>query len=65
MDSKRHEMEHWLSNYEHKPKHEVVESECQNCGKPVTLVLPFDGCLFCKDCRNSNNVYTASTESIQ
>lgn len=23
---------------------------CQNCGRPVRVLLPFVGCVFCRDC---------------
>jgi hypothetical protein len=27
-----------------------TELPCQNCGKLVTVALPFVGCVFCSDC---------------
>ena len=29
--------------------------ECQSCGKPVLVMLPFVGCVFCKKCEERNN----------
>jgi len=23
---------------------------CQNCGKPILVILPFIGCVFCSEC---------------
>ena len=36
----------WLS----KQEKTVGEVPCQNCGKQVTVLLPFLGCVFCGDC---------------
>jgi hypothetical protein len=35
---------------------ETTEMPCENCGKPVTVLLPFIGCVFCAECAKSKSV---------
>jgi len=38
----------------------IAEIPCQNCGGPVTVSLPFYGCVFCMDC--ALGVWSADSE---
>lgn len=34
---------------------QTAQLPCQNCGRPVTVILPFIGCVFCNDCLLHNS----------
>lgn len=40
------------------------EAPCQNCGKMVTISLPFLGCVFCGDCMRSDSGQYDGTEDF-
>ena len=40
------------------------EAPCQNCGKMVTISLPFIGCVFCSDCIKSDTGWNDGTEDF-
>ncbi len=37
------------------------EVPCQNCGKMVTIMLPFFGCVFCGDCSQADSGWNDGT----
>ena len=37
---------------------------CQNCGKMVTVMLPFIGCVFCGDCMRGDSSSEANSEAF-
>jgi len=43
----------------------IAELPCQNCGRLVTVILPFVGCVFCADCAKGDSSGDASSEQIQ
>ncbi len=47
------------------PEHKIVELPCENCGKPVKVMLPFLGCIFCSECTTPKAPYmTYGTEDF-
>jgi len=34
----------------------LIQAPCQNCGKLVTIHVPFIGCIFCSDCAGGRTV---------
>ena len=44
---------------------ELVEAECQNCGKKVMIALPFYGCVFCSDCKKGESYETADAPEFK
>ena len=40
------------------------KAPCQNCGKMVTVMLPFLGCVFCGDCMNLDSGQYDGTEDF-
>ena len=40
------------------------EEPCQNCGRMVTIMLPFLGCVFCGDCMGADSGYNDGTEDF-
>ena len=44
---------------------EQAEVLCQNCGKPVWVILPFYGCVFCSDCMQSQSYETADAPEFK
>ncbi len=40
------------------------EAPCQNCGRMVTVMLPFIGCVFCNDCARSDSGQYDGTEDF-
>ncbi|KKL57202.1 hypothetical protein LCGC14_2237810 [marine sediment metagenome] len=40
------------------------ESPCQNCGRMVTIILPFVGCVFCGDCAGADSGQYDGTEDF-
>lgn len=45
----------------------LVEANCFSCGKPVMIVVPFYGCVYCSDCIKSESTinYSATTEDFK
>lgn len=41
------------------------EVPCQNCGKKVTVMLPFFGCVFCGDCTRTVGYGVADSEEFK
>ena len=50
----------WFSDQEKT----VGEIPCQNCGKMVTVMLPFIGCVFCSDCMKGDSGWNDGTEQF-
>jgi len=42
----------------------IGEVPCQNCGRMVTVVLPFIGCVFCDDCMKDDSSSDANSEAF-
>lgn len=42
----------------------TAEVPCQNCGRLVTITLPFVGCVFCSDCMNNDSGWNDGTEQF-
>ena len=40
------------------------KAPCQNCGKMVTILLPFVGCVFCGDCGINDSGQNDGTEDF-
>jgi len=40
------------------------QAPCQNCGKMVTIMLPFLGCVFCGDCNTADSGWNDGTEDF-
>lgn len=54
----------WIYNNEQKYKKGKLP--CESCGKPVTVMLPFVGCVYCSDCITaSNNYYSSGSKDRQ
>lgn len=49
----------------YKLKREPAELPCQSCGKLVTVMLPFYGCVFCSDCIKGESYETADSEEFK
>ena len=47
-----------------RPERGVGELPCQNCGKLVTVSLPFIGCVFCGDCFKADSGWDDGTEQF-
>jgi hypothetical protein len=47
---------------EYKPESKLIWSACQNCGKPVQIMVPFVGCVFCEDCMKPS-IYSQQADS--
>ena len=45
---------------------ETAQIPCMNCGKMVTVTLPFYGCIYCAECMEGQDSisYTAATEQF-
>lgn len=41
----------------------MAEVPCQNCGRMVSVMLPFYGCVFCSDCQDGGS-YSAMAEEF-
>jgi len=50
----------WFS----KQEKTLGEVPCQNCGKMVTVLLPFIGCVFCGDCSQADSGWNDGTEDF-
>ena len=42
----------------------LAEIPCQNCGKLVTVMIPFIGCIFCSDCMIGDSGWNDGTEDF-
>lgn len=42
----------------------TAEIPCQNCGRLVTVTLPFIGCVFCGDCIKADSGWNDGTEDF-
>lgn len=42
----------------------LSEAPCQNCGRMVTIMLPFIGCVFCRDCVGADTGNNDGTEDF-
>jgi hypothetical protein len=49
----------------HNIEHKEGEVPCQSCGKVVRVTLPFYGCVFCSDCKNSDGDHTADAPEFK
>lgn len=47
-----------------KQERTLGEVPCQNCGKMVTVLLPFIGCVFCGDCTINDTGQYDGTEDF-
>ena len=45
-------------------KRSMGQVPCQNCGKLVTISLPFLGCVFCRDCMMGDSGQYDGTEDF-
>ena len=43
---------------------DYMETPCQNCGKSVTISVPFVGCVFCGDCVTNDSGQYDGTEDF-
>lgn len=43
---------------------QTAEVPCQNCGRLVTISLPFIGCVFCSDCIDNDTGWNDGTEGF-
>ena len=50
----------WFSEQERT----LGEAPCQNCGRMVTIMLPFVGCVFCGDCMGADSGLNDGTEQF-
>ena len=59
-------MDDTASSYDWFSKQErtLGEAPCQNCGKMVTIMLPFVGCVFCEDCARGDSGWNDGTEQF-
>lgn len=46
----------------YEPEKSTTWIECQNCGKPVFVHLPFIGCVFCGDCMGGASSYIGTED---
>ena len=44
---------------------ETADLPCQNCGKIVTVKVPFYGCIFCADCMKTQSYETADAPEFK
>ena len=42
----------------------LVDIPCQNCGTPVSIMVPFVGCVFCADCVRGETISDASASEF-
>ncbi len=47
------------------PEPSSADVPCQNCGKMVTIMVPFVGCVFCNDCSKGSGTWEANTEDFK
>jgi len=40
----------------------LAKLPCQNCGRLVTVHLPFMGCVFCSDCARADSSWESNSE---
>ena len=50
----------WTQNQEKA----LAEVPCQNCGRMVTILVPFVGCVFCGDCMRNDTGLNDGTEDF-
>ena len=43
----------------------TAEMPCEGCGKPVTVTLPFHGCVMCPECRESEGYGAADAPEFK
>ena len=46
------------------PENRCAEIECENCGEPVLVILPFTGCVLCRDCSEYKPYSWVGTEQF-
>ncbi len=37
-------------------EYETIKTACHNCGKIITVLTPFYGCIFCADCMDAETI---------
>ena len=47
--------QHPISYASYKVEPSIGQLPCQNCGRLVTVILPFLGCVFCSDCMKGDS----------
>ena len=52
------------STYSYKIEPSIGKVPCQNCGRLVTVMLPFLGCVFCSDCIKGDSGYNDGDETF-
>lgn len=43
----------------------MAKLPCENCGRVVSVIVPFVGCVFCNDCMMGDSSWEATTEQLQ